>query len=237
MNEVVESGAETAWVQGPWGEMREVAQSVQTLSLKKMRALHKDNPWLDRMAEAAGVIVRADVTHKKRLKMLRALADRINSAVSKEAACRRGCDACCKIQVEMTSWEAKVIAEELGIQLKQPAAPLEGHSRERSLALLGKPCGFLRNGDCSIYESRPIACRLHHSLNMDARMCQPEVKPDESMVPSLNMNAIHLAYAMCSGLSAVLGDISDFFEEAKRGPSVIERCLDNEASTDKGAAG
>lgn len=233
MGGVVERGRGTAQVMGPWGETREVPEEVQELSLRKMRALYKESPWLERINEAARTIVHADVTHTKRLKMLRGLADRINDAVSKESACRRGCNACCKIQVEMTGWEARVIADELGIKVKEPEAHKSGDSRQRSLELMGRPCGFLKNGECSIYSSRPIACRLHHSLNLDAAMCQPDVPPEESMVPSLNMTVVHMAYAMCSGATQT-ADIGEFFEEAKRGPSVIERCVDNDASYDNG---
>lgn len=223
---MMESGQGTALVRGPWGETREVPEALEELARQKTLAVYRANPWLERLTEAAGAIIRADVTHTKRLKMLRALADRINVAVSKQAACRRGCDACCKIQVEMTGWEAKIIGEEMGIKVKEPAPAKAEDSKKRSMDLLGKPCGFLKAGECSIYASRPIACRVHHSLNMDAAMCQPEVNPAESMVPTLNMTMLHLAYAACSGKTGA-GDISEFFDEARRGPSVIERCLDD----------
>lgn len=224
MREVAVRGDGVTQVQGPWGETRAVPEAFQQLSVKKVLALQRSSPWLERIEAAVEVIVKADVTHKKRLKMLRLLADKINDAVSSQSACRRGCDACCKIQVEMTGWEARVIAEELGIEVKEPPEYGGSDSRVLSLDLMGKPCGFLKDGDCSIYASRPIACRLHHSLNADAAMCQPTVNPEDSMVPTLNLTVVHIAYAICSG-STKPGDIADFFEEAKRGPSVIDRAV------------
>jgi Fe-S-cluster containining protein len=185
---------------------------------QKMRATQRRNPWLAMLGGAMDAVVRADVTHKKRLKMLRSLADKINAAVGPESACGDGCSACCKIQVEMSQWEAKLIGEELGLKVLEPAA-MDNH-QERSLELLGRACGFLKEDRCSIYAARPIACRLHHNLSYDASMCQPEVVPEESMVPTLNLMVFHVGYMACSG-GGVTSDIGDFFVEAKRGDLTV----------------
>ena len=233
MSDVAEPAGATAEVMGPWGEVRTVPQAVQRLAREKLMALYRASPWLEKIDGAAMAIVRADVTHKKRLKMLRALADKVNAAVSKEAACKRGCNACCKIQVEMSVWEAGLIGAELGLEVKTP--PELNDSKARSLELLGRACGFLKEGECSIYESRPLACRIHHSLNLDAAMCQPDVKPEDSMVPSLTLTGIKEVYAVCSG-SMRMHDLSDFFEEARRGEQE-QAWVEDAAVADSGVTG
>lgn len=209
-----------ARVMGPWGEVRSVPEAVQRMAETRMNAVLKNNQWLERLGGAVGAIVKADVTHKKRLQMLRSLADRVNNAVSPQAACKKGCDACCKIQVEISAWEARLIGAELGLRVMEPSEVED--SRARSLDLMGSACGFLKEGQCSIYESRPIACRLHHSLSDDASMCQMDVKPEESMVPAMNLVSLKAGYAVCSG-STRFNDIRDFFVEARCGVPPSEK--------------
>ena len=205
--------AAVAEVMGPWGSVRSVPEAIKKMAEEKMRSTQRRSPWLLKLSGAVGAVVRADVTHKKRLKMLRSLADRINEAVEPESACHNGCSACCKIQVEMSAWEARLIGDELGLKVLDPA-PVD-NPRERSLDLLGMACGFLKEDRCSIYASRPVACRVHHNLSYDASMCQPDVVPEESMVPTLNLMAFHAGYMACSG-DGPTADIGDFFAEASR---------------------
>ncbi|WP_407084223.1 hypothetical protein [Thauera humireducens] len=68
---------------------------------------------------------------------------------------------------------------------------------------------------CSIYENRPIACRLHHNLE-EASFCRVDVPIDESMVSTLDTLSVKNSLMMLMvqkkpGLR--LADICEFFSE------------------------
>lgn len=184
----------------------------KSLEAKVQRVANR-HPWLQHLEQAVQAIVTANLTHRQRYLRLRALADRIQAAVEPEAACHRGCSACCTIQVEMSGWEARLLTQELGLTLLVPDKPHDAAGKASQL--LGAACGFLKDGQCSIYASRPLACRLHHSLGPNAAMCQSDVPLENSIVPRLNLRIYWLGYAMCSAGTAV-GDIADFLAQARR---------------------
>jgi Fe-S-cluster containining protein len=96
-----------------------------------------------------------------------------------EVACRRGCNFCCSLQVEVAPHEAFALAEwlkkhfsaeRLGAvisRLRDNAArtrAMGDAARKRSnlaCALLGD------DGACTAYEARPAQCRRFHSVNLE----------------------------------------------------------------------
>src|SRR5271170_4128899 len=88
-------------------------------------------------------------------------------------ACAAGCDACCHRKVACTIPEAfgiaawlseKPEAEQQRVrnacrELHEETAALDDLARIRT----GRPCPLLVEGECSIYEIRPISCRAHYS--------------------------------------------------------------------------
>lgn len=206
---------------GAWGQIRLVDAGLQAAAEARFQAAVRANPWLEHLDGAVQAIARANVTHRKRYTMMRQLADRINAAVMPHSACGRGCDSCCHIAVEMSGWEAQQLAHELGLKVLDTVKPgnemdrIKAGNEEIHMKPFGKACGFLKNGECSIFASRPLACRLHHSLNTDAQQCSPSIPPDESFVPSMNLGQFWMAYGLLS-LGSGSGDISEFFAEARR---------------------
>lgn len=103
--------------------------------------------------------------------------------------CTRGCAACCYLLVTCSFIEVMVIAERimrtytpeerqrLIEQLDAASARIldkEQYMREQ------RPCVFLRlgegggyRGECTIYSSRPLACRLHF-VSTDPALCSPD---------------------------------------------------------------
>lgn len=72
--------------------------------------------------------------------------------------CNNGCSYCCHVPVEVTALEANYIQHHTGIE---PSA-----NRFRKKPYKGNdPCPFLRGGQCSIYQARPIACRTFFSVD------------------------------------------------------------------------
>lgn len=79
---------------------------------------------------------------------------------SPQAACKRGCGWCCHQRVGAAAIEVLAMARALAT--RPEAALLEGWTP-------GKPCAFLQDGACAIYDIRPLKCRsLWH---VDVRAC------------------------------------------------------------------
>ncbi len=100
---------------------------------------------------------------------------------AQRVACRAGCDHCCYQSVGVTPAEALAIVDYL--RATRSSAELAdlvhalAAARERNQGLDSKqrfspeyPCGFLRDGQCTIYPVRPLACRGMNSL--DAEECR-----------------------------------------------------------------
>jgi Fe-S-cluster containining protein len=93
---------------------------------------------------------------KEILKYVHAEIDKNLSEEVKEATCRKGCHFCCYHPISIAIPE-----EENILQFKK-------YLNESSLA-----CKFLRDGECSIYENRPLICRLTH-VKTPAENCQKD---------------------------------------------------------------
>lgn len=101
------------------------------------------------------------------------------AAARATVACRAGCDACCHVPVGVLAHEVLIVAHhvqahfsptELEALIARAAAhraAFAGRTNSERTALR-TPCVLLREGNCSIYEARPEACRSHHSHNAEA---------------------------------------------------------------------
>lgn len=121
------------------------------------------------------------------------------ATVTATIACRSGCDFCCSVPVHVQAHEVLYAAEHIQkhfspVELADVIARTAAHRVSVSglyideRGRLRKPCALLRNGCCSIYESRPEVCRSHHSNN--AELCrddltQPDVPIENAYIPAL----------------------------------------------------
>lgn len=162
----------------------------------------------------------------KKLFWLRREADLVARAAAPVTACREGCSSCCYINVSVSESEARVISKETGIPMASPPdnqvivigdlttpqgiqrweAEKEAHMESR----FGQPCTLLKDGRCSIYEHRPMACRQQINLDDDDLLCRL-VEGASIPVPYLNQQASQLAYVMLWGERSRMADIRDWF--------------------------
>jgi Fe-S-cluster containining protein len=106
--------------------------------------------------------------------------DRGRSADSGAIQCRKGCDRCCRLPVEIWPQEAALLAaaaRDAGIELDR--ARLERQSRHTIESWLRQPaadrtCVFLGDdGACRVYAARPNACRKL-LVTSDPALCDTE---------------------------------------------------------------
>ena len=94
-------------------------------------------------------------------------------------ACKSGCSFCCHLRVTVTPHEAIALFRQLRSELPASLAQeIEqrivenaeqiAHLTEEQHWSTNIKCAFLVAGTCSAYRARPMACALHHSLDVDA---------------------------------------------------------------------
>lgn len=172
---------------------------------------------LDEFGRRIGALVRSDRPLDERIPELWKIADEIGALTEGNVACKRGCSHCCHIAVGMSAEEAEVIGKRIGVAPRQ----IEGGGNINVDLNFDwgyhNPCTFLKDGECSIYENRPLACRTHYSLDVDSLLC--ELTPPESCpLPMLNPMYAQLALLRILGVPKrvpVVEDIRAFFPRGK----------------------
>lgn len=141
----------------------------------------------------------------ERLQRLYTFMEELYRFADKHTPCQRGCDACCHYAVSVSELEVQFIesrtSRQRGPTLKQIDQP---H---------GTPCPFLRGGECSVYSSRPFACRRHVTLDDDARWCAVDVCHDIEL-PQLNFSEVISVYEkIVEDARSQHADIRGWFDE------------------------
>lgn len=80
--------------------------------------------------------------------------------------CTKGCSACCHVQVALPAIEAYYIEQRTGNKITN-------WEMEKVDITKSSPCTFLKNGECSIYEHRPGACRVFMTFD-DPAICHDD---------------------------------------------------------------
>lgn len=117
-------------------------------------------------------ITTANVSRAGKLRELLTLTSQVRAIAQPFAPCKRGCSDCCYQRVIVTQLEAQVIGE----AIRRPPARVQASAELPPLNAFGRdtPCTFLADGECSIYEHRPFACRSYLNLDIDALVCSME---------------------------------------------------------------
>lgn len=201
------------------------AETYQPNSFPNQQVPHVEKamkPYAE--VEAVQLKVATDATTPKarRVQMLHRVGHQFSSAVTPHAACRKGCAHCCFIPVLVSSMEADVIGEAIGVRPATPALvdelPAEAYG-------LKQPCTFLNEDEkCSIYEHRPMACRLLLNLDKDDLLCHLVGRdyPGEPTpsVPYVDTSRYYMAYVQAVRQTG-LADLRDFFpnglKDSRRG--------------------
>jgi Fe-S-cluster containining protein len=183
---------------------------VQDQAQRQYGAIVAQTPWMANLGDKLSRVMNANASARSKLGQLERIADEIAAAISPHSGCKRGCSACCNISVALSEHEAQRLGERIGIRPTPPPPEQEQAALER--LYFRSPCPFMHDRLCSIYEHRPIACRLHFSLDVDAYFCQTTLDPADSAVPSVDLSEFWFAYAYLGiQLGSSIGDIRQFF--------------------------
>ena len=102
------------------------------------------------------------------LKKIYEYLDEYNKFVKTFTKCKQSCGYCCDMPVGITLIEAEYIIKTYNKRLKidiNYLHPLKIIENQRTMKYF-KICPFLNSqNDCSIYKTRPFACRTYHSLD------------------------------------------------------------------------
>ncbi|WP_234461062.1 YkgJ family cysteine cluster protein [Burkholderia pseudomallei] len=167
----------------------------------------------DSVKRDGNALLRSPKSKVEKVYAIWALADRFYASTGKNVACKRGCSHCCHVAVAVTVPEAEAIGKRIGRIPRK--VPLRMDAKIGVESGYHNPCTFLRNGECSIYANRPLACRIQYSLDVDALLC--ELGPIPSPVPYMNpldMNML-LLKALEPTSPDCVADIREFFPPKK----------------------
>jgi hypothetical protein len=157
----------------------------------------------------ARAIIHENRSMRSRILAVWQIANYIGEQTAGHVACKRGCSHCCNIAVSLPKQEAELIGERIG---RKPATTKPRLDGDHIAFGYHNPCPFLRDGECSIYESRPTACRIHYSVDRDDLLCRL-VPPYSIPVPYLNTTRITTLLIQVSSRGAMphYADIREWF--------------------------
>jgi Fe-S-cluster containining protein len=145
---------------------------------------------------------------RKKVIWLWKMGDVLSNAAKGEVVCDKGCSYCCHIPAMIHRTEAEAIAKLTGRKLTIP----KKYVLEPNKAYNGKPCPMLKDGACSIYEHRPMTCRVHHMLDNDPKVC--DVMDSVRDISYMDNREYHRVYVMAlvdKSVGPEMADIRDFF--------------------------
>lgn len=193
--------------------------NLNKLADEKTAQLIADSPWMraEDLSLAVKRVCEAPGTHRAKQFRLLKIADRFNAAIAPLAACRPRCAHCCHMPTMIYAHEAERLAAASGRKMAHPALKRFDIALFDSQKYYRQPCPFLRDSLCTVYEARPVICRLHHSLNTDADDCRVDVPQDQRKpIASYDVDLIELPYhklMMTKRPPEVWAAIQDFFPD------------------------
>lgn len=195
-------------------ELEERKAAGQLEASESFTAIVARAPWLLDLPQIVWRIVEENASTKAKLGKFRALAERIADAVRPSSVCSDGCSHCCYIPVSMSQSEAGWIGAATGIKPADVPRRTAQEYADQQDDFLRVPCTFLNDDRCSIYEFRPLECRLHFNISASPMFCDTSIRSEESVVPNVDLSVFWIAYASLTATIAY-GDLREFFPKSK----------------------
>ncbi len=153
-------------------------------------------------------VLRENSSAKSKLGKLYRLVEELGEAAKPFIACGKGCSACCRMNVTISSMEAERLAQ----FSKKRINRVDHHIHHDPTRFAGVACPFLVENACSVYAIRPYACRAHVSFDTTAYWCEPERAYEEGM-GMVSFDGAKSAYlaVLAKVPDSRFADIRDFF--------------------------
>lgn len=174
--------------------------------------------FVDRVIEEFEDIVRQisplkELPAEERLReMFEALDTLVAEYKHPETKCRKGCSACCYQRVAISEVEAEVLSKRISKE-DIPALKKQAQAAHNSEVVYNKQltrdearCVFLKNGECSVYDVRPMMCRTYHAVS-DPALCDIYDNPN-SAVAVPHHQVVELVVSAIFYLSGKEGDMA-----------------------------
>lgn len=102
-------------------------------------------------------------SNKEKLNWLREEVDNLISSSSQKSECQKGCHYCCFHPISLSVGEMEDIKS---LEIATNSERLEKQKKHfkdgEEIQYEERACVFLEGGTCSIYQNRPLICRLTH---------------------------------------------------------------------------
>jgi Fe-S-cluster containining protein len=145
---------------------------------------------------------------------LKEIMKAVDKSVQGLTPCKAGCSHCCYMATNVTLEEAQAISAYSGKPIQALDDDSLTYSDDANIKRFeGVPCPFLVDNQCSVYEVRPFACRVHYSVDSDNLLCK--IIPGESIrSPTLNTLPLTALNLLCypDPLQIQYADIREFFQ-------------------------
>ncbi len=140
-----------------------------------------------------------------------ALAERQKLGV----ACHKGCQWCCHQTVYANSYELHYLSEKIKtkfsatkilkwLEIAETKFAATSVMNEKELARFKAPCPLLEDGACSVYEARPMACRIYLSTKLETCLEFYHHPENEQNYPALIDFPLRAGRMMNEGFMAAL---------------------------------
>jgi Fe-S-cluster containining protein len=170
----------------------------------KLHSLFEAHPWTapDKLARELVSIVNSNASIRSKRRTIILVSNRMTTAMAPYVSCKSGCSHCCHMNTMVYEHEAIRLARVSGRTMTRlPYRPLN-QVFEDGDKFNGKPCPFLSDDKCSVYDDRPLVCRTHHSLGASSEQCArnvwdndparpPMYDPDLIEIPYMKLNSRH----------------------------------------------
>jgi Uncharacterised protein family (UPF0153). len=132
-----------------------------------------------------------------------------------DVACRKGCQWCCHQPVFANSYEVHYLSEQIKTHFSESEIAIISQNcetknravlelKEEQVLNYKSPCPLLKEGACSIYFARPMACRIYLSTNLHSCLEFYKNPANEENYPALMEFPLRAGRLMNEGFTAAL---------------------------------
>ena len=199
--------------------IQEQRQMESDIVQSKLRAVVEAHPWMapKLLQQDLSKIVGENASAKSKRRKVITIATRVTDALSPYVACRIGCSDCCHMNTMIYEHEAIRLAEVTGRKMVRLAYRPINEVFAHGAKFNGKPCPFLREDRCSVYEDRPLVCRTHHSLLDNPTSCNMDIPPTKQTRPPMYdpdlLEEPYIALNVKHNPAEPWGNIAEFFPD------------------------